>query len=133
MGTHSKPLVAVLNTSADFTDLLTEVLDMEGYATVADYVPEFRKGKKDIIAFLNEHQPEVIVYDVALPYEENWQFFNYVRGAVDKDCRFVLVTTNKKVLDGIVGAETNSLEIIGKPFDLDILLEAVRTSVEECT
>ncbi|MDP9310378.1 MAG: response regulator [Chloroflexota bacterium] len=127
-----KPLVAVLDTSEDFMNVVTEVLDMEGYATVADFLIEFRRGKKDILSFLAAHQPDVIIYDIALPYQENWQFFKYVRELVGKDCRFVVVTTNKKVLDELVGEETNSLEIIGKPFDLDALLGAVQTSVEEC-
>ncbi len=132
MNTPQKPLVAVLDASEDLNNMLTEALDMEGYETVSDFVIEFRKGKKDILSFLNKYQPKVIIYDIALPYEENWQFFNYVRGIVHKDCRFVLVTTNKKVLDHLTG-EGEAFEVIGKPFDLDTLLEAVRTSAEECT
>ncbi|PLS79064.1 MAG: hypothetical protein CYG59_15105, partial [Chloroflexi bacterium] len=46
-------------------------------------------------------------------------------------CQFIVVTTNKNALDALVG-ETGSLEIIGKPFDLDALLMAVRASLEQC-
>ncbi len=132
MDLAKKPLVAILDTSEDFTNMLTEVLDIEGYSTIADCIVEFRKGRKDILSFLEQHKPQVIIYDIALPYQENWQFFKHIRRLVDKDCRFVLVTTNRKALDELVEAETHSLEIIGKPFDLDTLLEAVKTSVEQC-
>lgn len=131
MDVAQKPLVAVLDTSIDFINLLAELLQLEGYGTVCDYTPLFRDGKKDIAAFLRQHKPQVIVYDIALPYMENWKFFNHVRELVGNDCQFVVVTTNKKALDSLVG-ETNSLEIIGKPLDLDGFLEAVRTAVDEC-
>lgn len=131
MGLAQKPLVAVLDTSDDFIKMLIELLELEGYTTVFDYITEYRTGKKDIRAFLNQHNPQVIVYDIAVPYMENWKFFNHAREIIGNDCQFVIVTTNKTALDALVG-ETNVLEIIGKPFDLDVFLEAVRTSVEQC-
>ena len=41
---------------------------------------------------------------------------------------FVLTTTNKPALDALVGP-TDALEIIGKPFDLDQLVAAVRRAL----
>ncbi len=132
MDLAKKPLVAVLDASKDLINMLTETLEMEGYDTVSHYVFKFRRGDKDILSFLNEHKPQVIVYDIAIPYMENWQFFKHVREIVGNDCKFILVTTNKKVLDDLVGEERGSLEIMGKPFDFDAFLEAVKTSVDQC-
>ena len=42
-----------------------------------------------------------------------------------KGRRFVLTTTNKRALDGMVGS-TNTIEIIGKPYDLDQVVKAVK-------
>jgi CheY-like chemotaxis protein len=127
-----RPLVAVLNTSEDFIALLMELLEMEGFRSVADYITHFRSGKKDIRAFFTDHQPDIVLYDIAIPYEKNWEFFQHVRAVSGlKPCQFVLTTTNKAVLEGLVG-ETGSLEIIGKPTDLDTLMNAVRSSFEQC-
>jgi DNA-binding NtrC family response regulator len=44
--------------------------------------------------------------------------------------RWVLTTTNKGALDELVGS-TPALEIIGKPFDLDQMLETVKRAFAE--
>ncbi len=79
MHTSPKPLVAILDTSPDFINVLTEILDMEGYEIISDYIVKFRNGQKDIRLFFDEHKPHVVVYDIAIPYVENWQFFKHVR------------------------------------------------------
>ncbi len=132
MDSTHKPLVAILNMSPDFMEVVAEILDMEGFRSVADYIIEYRTGKKDIRAFFDEHRPQVVIYDVAMPYVENWQFFTELRTRSGlKDCQFVVVTTNKKALDGLVG-EMGSLEIISKPFDLDAMIAAVTKSLDHC-
>lgn len=132
MTTRHTRLVAVLNTSPDFIAILTDILEMEGFTTVAAYIRDFRSGRNDIRDFMNQHQPDVVIYDIAMPYEENWAFFQQVLTVSGlKPCQFVLVTTNQRALNQLVG-ETGSLEIVGKPMDLDQLLDAVNTAIEQC-
>jgi hypothetical protein len=40
----------------------------------------------------------------------------------------VLTTTNKRALDALVG-RTPAQELVGKPFDLDALVQAVRRAL----
>ena len=132
MDTTDKPLVAVLNTSKEFLAIMTDLLEMEGFHAIADYIPHFITGKQDIHAFFAEHQPDVVIYDIAIPYVKHWEFFQDVLVASGlKPCQCVLVTTNKTVLEHLVGP-TPSLEIIGKPTDINTLITAVRTSLEQC-
>jgi CheY-like chemotaxis protein len=131
MDPRPKPRVAVLNTSPDFIDVLTEILDMEGFETRSDYIIEFRTGRKDPRSFFAAHAPQVVVYDVAIPYMENWSFFKHIQTLSGlQPYQFIAVTTNKAALETFVGP-TECLEIIGKPFDFDALIHAIRRSLDD--
>jgi CheY-like chemotaxis protein len=128
-GTGSKPTIAVFNSSDDTVELLRTALEAEGFQTVAGHIPDVKKGDLDLIDFVNHHTPAVILYDISPPYDANWRFLRLVRSSESlKKHQFVLTTTNKPALEQLVG-ETEALEIIGKPYDLRQVVEAVRTAL----
>ena len=123
------PVVAVIDTSEDVVAFLTQVLEEEGYRPVVGYVVDFREGRQDLAAFLAEHRPAAVIWDIGFPYAPNWAFFQTVQGsAVAHECRFILTTTNKPALEDLVGP-TPTHELLGKPYDLDQLLTAVQQAV----
>jgi CheY-like chemotaxis protein len=127
--TGSKPTIAVFNSSDDTVELLRTALEAEGFQTVAGHIPDVKKGDLDLIDFVNHHTPAVILYDISPPYDANWRFLRLVRSSESlKKYHFVLTTTNKPALEQLVG-ETEALEIIGKPYDLRQVVDAVRTAL----
>ena len=122
----SAHVVAIFNTSEDTTDLLRIVFENAGFVVVTAFTNHLRDGKVDLEAFIRQHQPRVIVYDIAVPYEQNWRLYEHMRSA--PGCRgvsFVLTTTNVRYVQKLAGNEELH-EIIGKPYDLDQIVEAVK-------
>jgi hypothetical protein len=129
-----RTVIAVLNTSIDMIEVLSDLLADAGYTPVSAMVRDFRLGQRDIRAFFAEHQPRVVLYDVAIPYEDNWYFFQQHVLSLEllPPCCFVLTTTNRTVLDILVGP-TPAFEVIGRPADLGVILEMVQQALEHST
>ncbi|HME96573.1 MAG TPA: hypothetical protein VKN16_20430 [Methylomirabilota bacterium] len=124
-----KPIIAVFNSSSDTVDMLRTVLEQEGYHTVPGHITDLKKGELDFVDFIEHHRPAVIVYDISPPYDTNWTFLRLVRSSQPaQSARFVLTTTNKPALDDLVGP-TEAIEIIGKPYDLERVVGAVRDAL----
>ena len=122
----SAHVVAIFNTSEDTTDLLRIVFENAGFVVVTAFTNHLRDGKVDLEAFMRQHQPRVIVWDIAVPYEQNWRLYEHMRSA--PACRgvsFVVTTTNVRYVQKLAGDEVVH-EIIGKPYDLNQIVEAVK-------
>ncbi len=127
LSSRGETVVAVINTSPDVVDLLRETFRHAGLRTVSAFTYDIRDGRVDLDAFLAAHDPRVVVYDIALPYEENWELFRRLCTKPSMQRRsFVLTTTNAAQVQRLVGRETRVYEIVGKPFDLDRLSRAVK-------
>ena len=129
---QQKPTIAVINSSEDTVDMLCSALNYHGFTSVAAaHVPDIRRGRIDFAAFLAEHDPRVLIYDISIPYDENWDFLqallltDQMRGR-----RIVITTTTKRVLDRLVG-ETGAFEIHGKPYDIEQILAAVERALAD--
>ena len=125
-------MVAILNTSPDTVEMLEEVLTRAGFQVVSGFIHDVRQGRLDLAAFMRQHQPGVVVWDIALPYDRQWQFFQEVKqSGVCGECRFVLTTTNAAEVAKIAGRDQFLHEIVGKPYDLGELVRAVKEAMRE--
>ncbi len=123
LSSRPPPLIACCNASEDIVELLADVLQLAGFRTVTDVSPA-SLGPDPTIAFLRQVQPQACVYSVPLPHEESWRIFLQVRAALP-DCGWVVTTTNKRALEALVGP-TPSIEVWGKPFNIDDIVSSVR-------
>jgi DNA-binding response OmpR family regulator len=119
--------IAIINTSVEFAELLRDTLEDEGLGRAAvGYVHRFKRREEDVGEFFARNDPAVVIFDIAVPYEENWRYCREVRALPEAGGRrFITTTTNRAALEGLVGP-SEALEIIGKPFDLEQLIEAVK-------
>jgi CheY-like chemotaxis protein len=125
----SPPLVAILNTSEDTIHMVRTALEQSGCAVVAAFIHHLRDGKIDFETFVREHQPAVIMYDIAPPYEQNWRLFQHFRTRpVCHGVPFVLTTTNATQVRALAGAEQQLHELVGKPYDMKQLVRTVKAA-----
>jgi DNA-binding response OmpR family regulator len=124
---HPPDVVAVINTSPDTVEMLRTTLERAGFVVITGYTFDIRDARLDIDAFVTEHQPRVVVYDVAPPYDQNWRLFQHVRSLESMKARtFVITSTNPKHLEQLAGRDDRIYEIVGRPLDLHAVVTAVK-------
>jgi response regulator RpfG family c-di-GMP phosphodiesterase len=129
MADGQRHVVAIINTAPDTVDLLKDVLEQAGFLVVTAYMHEIREGKIDLETYLRVHQPQVIVYDIAPPYDRSWAFLEHLRSTVLKGYRFVLTTTNRAHVESLVGRDEKVWEVVGKANDLDAIVRATKEAL----
>ena len=124
-------VVAVINTSPDVVDMLRITLEHAGLIAVTAMTWEIRDGTVDLERFVSQHQPRVVIYDIAPPYETNWHLFQHIRSMpVMAKVQFVLTSTNSRQVEQYAQGQQNRIyEIVGKPFDLGEIVQAVKEAL----
>ena len=123
--------LVVLNTSAETIELLTLWFEAQGMTVHSATVTEFRKGERDLGAFITATRPDVVIFDVALPYVANWQFLQAMRDGPLSGIPVIVTTPNAQVLGTVsnVLSPESTHEIIGKPADMQELTEKARNQI----
>jgi DNA-binding response OmpR family regulator len=130
----SEGIVALFNASDDTIDMIQALLTQAGGAQtlVWCHFADLKKGVVDFKKYLNKHNPEVVIFDISPPYDENWQFFKTMRDAEAMRGRgSVLTTTNKNRLDEVLGTDSKALEVVGKPKDLKQIQAAIAAETQK--
>ena len=124
--------VAVFNASDDTVEMLKALLSSRGYVAISGEVDKVKSGEIDFIAFLEAHRPDAIIWDIAPPYDRNWHFYKLVRQLrMLEHCAMVLTTTHRQHLLDLTGDAGDAIELIGKPYDLRAIVDAVERGIDE--
>jgi CheY-like chemotaxis protein len=120
-------VAALINTSPDVIDVLRRALEPAGIVTVSAMTYDIREGRTDLEGFLRQHDPAVVIYDIAPPYDANWRFFQHACEAQSmRDRQIVLTSVNAEQVQKLIGRNEHVYEVVGKPFDLDQIVQAVK-------
>ena len=115
--------VLVFDNSSDILELLSTDLQCRGCIVTTGSVSAIRHGEIDGPHLIEAAAPDVIVFDVALPYEANWQIAMNLQADPRVRVPFVLTTTNAMAVRRLIGRDL--IELVGKPYDLDTLYDVI--------
>ena len=124
--------VAIFNSRAEFIDSLREALARDGLPTATALLAEIQDGTLDLVAFLESHDPRIIVYDLPYPFERHWNFLRLLQQTDFLRKRiWILTTTDKKALDAAMGASGVIEIIFGEPYGIDEVVAAVHHALSD--
>jgi hypothetical protein len=127
-------VVALFNASDDTIDMVQGLLTAScgGQTLIWCHFADLKKGIVDFGKYMEKHNPEVVIFDLSPPYDENWVFFKTMRD--DETMRgrgVVLTTTNKNRLDEVLGEDSHALEVVGRPKDLEQIDAAIKSETRK--
>ena len=89
------------------------------------------QAHEEVGRFIQEHRPDVMIYDVGMPYASSWDLLEVIRTSPALQSQpFVITTPNKRKLEQAVGS-TSAIEI-GLDTDLRRVLKAVEAAADDC-
>ena len=125
-------VIAVINSTPDIVEMLRVAFEHAGFVVVSTFTYLIRAGEVDVEAFIRQHEPQVIVYDIAPPYASNWNLFRHLRQLPAlRGRRFVITSTNPRRLRELAEVEQEVFEIVEIPYVIDQLVEMVAKAAQE--
>jgi len=121
-------LVALFNASDDTIDMVQKLLTEAGgsQTLIWCHFADLKKGVIDFGKYMAKHNPEIVIFDISPPYDENWTFYKTMRDSeIMKGRGSVLTTTNKNRLDEVLGQDSHALEVVGRTEDLHLIADAI--------
>jgi hypothetical protein len=126
-------IVALFNASDDTIDLIQTILTEAGggQSLVWSRFADLKQRIVDFEKFLTKRNPEVAIFDISPPYDENWQFVQAMRHSdVMRGRGWVVITSNKHHLDAMLGRDSEALELLGQYEDLKRIGGAIAVATE---
>lgn len=121
------PVVAIINTSDDLVEMLKLNIEATGFVVVTVHISEIREAHFDVETWLKVHDPKVVIYDVAAPYDRSWRFLDHIRTSPAFAGRhFVLTSPNAGRVYDVVKTEETVYEVVGQAEDIRVIVQAVK-------
>ena len=124
---HTPTVVAVVNTNPDLVRIMRITLEKAGFVVFEFHIEDIKLGAADVDSLLKQHDPKVVVYDLAPPYDMNWRFLDHLRTATGfKGRQFVLTSVNVRHAEEVIKGDESVYEVLGEEEDMAQLVRAVK-------
>jgi len=118
--------ILIMDDDPTIADLLTEALADEGYATFMS------TQSLRFYDAIREHQPDLVLLDVMMPYLDGRDELKLLAMAVDHQIPVIVVTALLTAgNEEQEFREAGVVHIVYKPFDLDKLIDLVKKTIGE--
>jgi DNA-binding NtrC family response regulator len=121
------PMVAIFNSMGEILDRLRLAFEAQGFVTATARLADIQSGALDLVAFVKEHKPVAVVYDIPRPYEANCNVLRLLRETDSlQHLVWVITTTNKEALERAVPKTHATAIVLGNPYTVDEVIDTVR-------
>lgn len=115
---HKTPLILVVDDDQALRELLHRYLQEQGFNAVTV------DGGDAMKAWLQNHQPDLVVMDLMLPGEDGLTLTRYLRAI--SDTPVLILSAKGEDIDRIVGLEIGADDYLAKPFNPRELVARIR-------
>lgn len=118
--------ILALNSNQDVLEAIQGLFSGDGFLCDVGHVRDLRLGVKTVEQLFQGRTVDMILFDIAPPMAENWSYFrSFEKHPLVADVPLLLTTTNLASLQSLAEGRP-SLEILLKPFDVELLLRLAR-------
>jgi CheY-like chemotaxis protein len=122
--------LVVLNDSAKVLKMICDWMQSHGHHCDTALLSDMPLAHEEVGRFILKHRPDVVIYDVGMPYASSWDLLEVIRTSPALQLQpFVITTPNKRKLEDAVGP-TSALEIGGRGEDLHRVGKAVAAAMD---
>jgi len=114
--------ILIVDDEVDLVKTIRFSMEAEGYMVLASYNGE------DALNQARKENPDLIVLDIMLPKLDGYKVCRLLKFDEQyKNIPILMLTAKTQQKDKLLGKETGADEYITKPFDMDELMEKVKT------
>jgi DNA-binding response OmpR family regulator len=114
--------ILVVDDEVDLVETVRFPLEMEGFDVLVSYNGE------DALNQARKEKPDLIILDLMLPKLDGYKVCRLLKfDERYKHIPILMLTAKTQEKDKVLGKETGADEYITKPFEMDYLMEKVRT------
>lgn len=119
-------MILIVDDEIRIANILRDYLKKENFET------EILNNGNDVISFINENNPDLVLLDIMLPGIDGITLCKKIK-AINDDIQIILVSAKDKEIDKINGFETGADDYVCKPFSPKEVVARVKARLKKHT